>query len=462
MYLMVENSGTCDAEAVTLLGVTSSRNHEDTRIVGCFGSGFKHSINTFLRKNINPIIFLGKEKICFYTKPLNIKTLDGNTKHLQVCAIITKEDGTVQNKDLGFVLSFGQLDWGTSEEMALREVISNSIDASFKTNSDISDVNIDVVTTCEGRDNKTRVFIPFTTEIQKCYNELNVLFLHFSGHKFDKPVLEKLGNNRIKDNFGPVIYRKGVLVGELESKKSLFDYNIDNIEIDESRNIQKYSAKTKIAYVLSNSDVETFQKILGSLDDEYLEHEVEVDYWFHYYEGIRPPLKQAFQNLYGGKTVIVPSICPPQFLSKLDNKHIPFKIIKQTKWYDALMYSGIKTWTDCLTESEKRNRVFQEPDSKLRQRVRQLWSVFEQVDMTFGKEWPSITVFDEVSDGGEEKLGYADNIGIYIRKDLLGDNSLLDQTIMEELIHYVSGAKDYTRDFQNFTIKLLIKHLNGL
>ena len=69
------------------------------------------------------------------------------------------------------------------------------------------------------------------------YNNLGKWFLHFSEpESLDKAILPKKNRN-LGDRKAAVIYRRGVRVREFESTdtESLFDYNLNDLTIDESR-----------------------------------------------------------------------------------------------------------------------------------------------------------------------------------------------------------------------------------
>ena len=141
-------------------------------------------------------------------------------------------------EDLGFVLSYGDKDW-TESSLALREFVSNAIDRSIREVGDWSAVKIEIVSESQVRAKAgyTRVFVPLTPEVLEFYNNLGKWFLHFSEpESLGKAILPK-ANRNLGDRKAAVIYRRGVRVREFESSdtESLFDYNLDNLTIDESR-----------------------------------------------------------------------------------------------------------------------------------------------------------------------------------------------------------------------------------
>lgn len=455
LYLMIQNTGEFDHRAITLLGVSSSRNNQNENIVGCFGSGCKNAINTLLRKGLNPIIFIGNRKITFFTKPIVIKTLDGDSNHGQVCACI---DGEIQ--ELGFVIEFGAIDW-ISEEMAIRELISNSIDASYKLEESPIVISVKTENDIIGETNTTRVFIPLTTEIQKAYQDINKIFLHFAHPELlSQQVLRKLNKNRLDNNKGPCIYRRGVLVGELKGDESLFDYNCKDIKLDESRNVANSEARSVLASTIASSNIKVICRILESfleVGKSYYEQSLPIDYYIIWNEDNKKRFLEAWNAQFGEKAIIAKSGMPIEFYNKIVAKGHIIIIIDKNPWYEALKDAGVKQAIEILTTTEKRNTTFFECNTQVKQQAIAIWQVFVEHQMVFGKNFPEIKLFDETTEGGERRLGYVHKEVVYLNKDLGEDSVDLRSTIVEELIHYITDSQDFTRDFQNFTTKLISK-----
>ena len=72
------------------------------------------------------------------------------------------------------------------------------------------------------------------------------------------------------DRKAAVIYRRGVRVREFESsdQESLFDYNLNDLTIDESRKASDWDVKHHCGKALANADKE----ILAMLFDRLLQH----------------------------------------------------------------------------------------------------------------------------------------------------------------------------------------------
>jgi hypothetical protein len=116
---------------------------------------------------------------------------------------------------------------------------------------DWSGVKIEIVDEAQvrARRNYTRVFVPMNAEVLDFFNNLGRWFLHFSEpDMLGKAILPK-NNRNLGDRKAAVIYRRGVRVREFESsdQESLFDYNLNDLTIDESRKASDWMSSTPAA-----------------------------------------------------------------------------------------------------------------------------------------------------------------------------------------------------------------------
>src|SRR5271155_2026187 len=273
-YLKIENVGVCPPEGFTVLGVSlaDTSNHEG--VIGQFGSGNKHGVAVCLRNDLAPIVFAGTLKLEFSTRP---QTVSDNQASKEFGRVVVKYGGTdlmtgasrSSTEDLGFVLDYGKHDWG-EVALALREFVSNAIDRSIREWGDWSGVKIEVVDEGQVRAkrNFTRVFVPLSAEVLEFYNNLGKWFLHFSEpESLSKAILPK-NNRNLGERKAAVIYRRGVRVREFESsdQESLFDYNLNDLTIDESRKASDWDVKHHCGKALGNAD----KQILAMLFDRLL------------------------------------------------------------------------------------------------------------------------------------------------------------------------------------------------
>jgi hypothetical protein len=140
--------------------------------------------------------------------------------------------------------------------LALREFVSNAIDRSIREHGDWRSVRIEIVdeTRVRAKRGHTRVFLPLTPEVLDFYNALGKWFLHFSEpESLDKAILLK-ANRNLGDRKAAVIYRRGVRVREFESleTESLFDYNLNDLTIDEARKASDWDVRHHCGQALAS------------------------------------------------------------------------------------------------------------------------------------------------------------------------------------------------------------------
>lgn len=427
MYLKISNPGICAIESFTVLGVGTSRG-DDSKI-GRFQTGSKNGVLVCLRHSINPEIYLGNEKVTFFTEPLIVS----DKKFSRVC--YSYKD---KIEKLSMTLDFGSHDWPVLS-MAIREFVSNALDA---VSGEISQLSIEVVTEVKPIDNCTTIYLPLTPEVQKYYNELGDNFLHFNtGNKIDKVILPKDDNSPAK------IYRKGVFVRNLGKRPSLFDYNFgEELKIDDCRNLNDYEVKYAIGKTFGKASVKELENIFTHLDkiEEYAEGELGM---YDITSVNTKNWKEAFENCYGDS--VLASGCHSGILDKVKAKGYNIKLVTAVGWYGKLSEAGVKLAHQVLG-ADKDGKSISPATAVLINRVMKIWNKLDGENLTHGENFPDVKIFTEIVDGGTKRAGYYKDNTIFIEKEHTNN----DQTILEELAHHISKSNDNSRDFQEFAFKV--------
>jgi len=193
----------------------------------------------------------------FTTKPGRMKALEGETGYNRVVVKHggTDEDGTsvTYTEELSQTDEYGAIDWNCLG-MAFREFVSNAIDAAIAVNRQANGnvkwpwdgVKVELVPEEKVRAKRgwTRVFVPADNEeVIRFFANLGKWFLHFSEpESITSTILTKKSRNLDPNCHTAVIYRRGVRVREIEqySSESLFDYCLNDLRVDESRNVDDY------------------------------------------------------------------------------------------------------------------------------------------------------------------------------------------------------------------------------
>lgn len=436
MFLKIENLGVCPVEGFVVYGLSTSRGKEEK--IGQFGTGNKHGINTLLRHKINFHVFCGTKRLEFITKD---KEMNG-TPYQLVC--YKKGNKIVETSS---ALSHGELDWDNID-MAIREFISNAIDMC----EDVKDVTIELVSddAVKGKANHTCIFIDATPEVIKYYGELHNNFLHF-----DERVNESLIDNNDEDQSR--IYRKGVFVRSIDKKPGLFDYNFgDELKVDECRNLDDYRVKNVTAKMVVSNE-KGIRKIFEHIgqDEKYWEFTFGQYDTYVYSTKDKEMFKRVWEEIHGNAVITTDDIFGIELGRRAATKNYKVIYTSSPGWFNACISAGIpnaKTIGDAINENGYEYCEVTRTDTiKVAQEI---WTWFEALGLTFDKKFPTIKNFKKIMENNIMLLGFYDK-----KTDVIGinvDHASSKLAMLEEMIHYVSGANDESREFQDFTKKMII------
>lgn len=527
-YLKIENPGVAPVEAFTLLGASTKRGEDaSSATIGKYGSGNKHGVATLLRHGLPPIVYPGKLCLNFATRS---QVMDDGLKTTEFARVVVKYGGTdldgksrTRTEDLGYVLEYGASDW-TTVDLALREFVSNSIDraveegevtfvqsyleshptCSYKLNEgdsqdqkeakyeiqdalalyrttarDYKNVKIEVVNENQVRaavgGGTTRVFVPMNEDVLRFFNDLGKWFLHFSEpESLGKSILPKKNRN-LGNRKAAVIYRRGVRVREFESSDvpSLFDYNLDRLEMDEARKVDDWRVRFSAARALRDGSKEQVAVLMQSFvsGEKFWEHDfdtygLEADQ----YDSTATIAARstvwtsAFRGIAGEEGVLSTPDGGQQAARKGYNVvKAPLAFVKAAGQY------GVKTPDKVLTQDDREGRevIDATPDSHAV--VDLVWQAVIANGMTNGKDRPSVKTFRKVMEGGSQTLGFYRDGTVYFNADIAGYGSLevgqhalsqqLIVTALEEIAHHVTQSVDFVRDFQDYILNFAVKLL---
>lgn len=514
-YLRIENPGVAPEEGFVLLGASTKRQSTNRQVVGMFGTGNSQSIGVCLRNGLSPIVFASNLRMEFGTRSQGLN--DGLRDHT-FNRVFVKFGGKDKNgvsrsstEDLGYVLEHGAKDW-VGVELALREFISNALDRAVeegerdylvkyinqqpegfvdafnnkesdewhqlrevlekyrKTAQDFKNVRVTVVdeSKVRAKANTTRVFVPLTDAVLNFYNNLGKWFLHFSEPELlNQAILPKASRN-LNGRRAAVIYRRGVRVREFQQSDvpSLYDYNLENLQLDESRKVDDWYVSYEAAKALADADVETVASVWQSFLEKgsrYWEHSF-TDYGLN--EGIRNTKQQetwckAFDRVVGEMGV----------LAVEGNAEVAsrkgYKVVTAPEAFvNAAAKRGVRTPSKVLSADERDGNDVIEPTVDGLAAVDLVWEVIERFNMTNGREKPFVKSFKKIMSAGSQTLGFYREGGVYINVDLTtGDPKAMSQqllcTVIEEVAHHVTQAQDSSRDLQDFVFNLAAHLMRG-
>jgi hypothetical protein len=320
----------------------------------------------------------------------------------------------------------------------------------------------------------TRVFVPLHADVLEFYNNLGKWFLHFSEPKsLGKAILPKKNRN-LGDRKAAVIYRRGVRVREFESSdtESLFDYNLNDLTIDEARKASDWDVRHHCGRALANAEKEVlaalFHHLLNSdksiWEFSFDTYALEPNYRDSSDDEFRKSRnwQEAFAQIAGEDAVLTGD----GSVEQLERKG--FKPVKAPEGIvNAAARYGVQTPASVLSSDELLGREITEASPDAHAAVDMVWELLQEVCLTNGKDKPPVKCFRSILDGGVMLNGYYRNGEVFINADLAGGGSVLAgrqalskrlvKVALEEVAHYVTGSTDNSRDFQDFLLELAVR-----
>ena len=486
-YLKIENPGVCPIEGFTLLGATSKTGSNSAYCIGQFGSGTKLSAGVLIRAKLPPVVFCSKHKLAFSTKRGVMKALEGNTHYDR---IVVKHGGTDEHgtsvtytEELSQTESYGVLDWDDIG-MALREFVSNAIDATIKFNEinsietkyPFDGVKVEIVDESQVRAKQgfTRVFVPMTAEemgdgieaaVVNFKNNLGKWFLHFSEPELiGQAILPKRNRNIKVDCRTAVIYRRGVRVREINRQQgeSLFDYNLNKLRMDESRNVDDYVAQGEASKALASADKVHLATWFRSFQGK-------TSFWEHGFDSynMQPQWGEACESveakeknwagaieILGDNMVFVTQDTPCDALTRkgFTTLKVPESVARAASVYK------LQTPEKVLGLDERAGREIIDPTDDAILALDFIWNEIKKAGMTKGKDCPPIKCFRSMMDAGCTISGFYREGVVFINENLaIGQNVEMRQTLLEELAHFITGSTDCTRDLQDWAFQFAVR-----
>ena len=466
LYLRIENPGVAPVEGFTVLGVSTTRKAGRSDTIGQFGTGSKQAVGVLLRKGIQPVVFCDRLKLEFYAKPTSVNDGLGTYDYGQVVCLMSGKDQDGKNvkreQPLGFVVEHGAIDW-TEISMGLREFVSNALDRATRETGSHKAAIIDVVNDASivAKPGTTRIYVPMTPEVQQFYTELPKRFLHFSDGWLPKEtVLEKRGRGLGNDEGCAMIYKQGVFVAHLNHDyPSLFDYNLDRLELDECRNASAYMAKHAAGLELGRASVSVLSRFLKSLngDQQMLEHDFPTSVLSYFCDdnNVKDRWKQAWELAYGEKAVAYYSAVPAlaDHLRKRGFDPIPIP----DKQMGAIQAMGVPNDLKILGSTLRSGREKKPATAVAQKCLDRIWAKLTEYGVTNGRRKPEVSCFRTIMEGASETRGYYDreNEEVCVSDAFATEDTHdLRQTMLEELAHHVTGSSDISRDFQDYAFRL--------
>lgn len=422
-YLLIENKGEIDVNALILMGGSTKRGSEGA--IGFFGSGNKYAIALLLKNKIDFKIFSGNKKIEVTTRTVNFRDKSFDQ-------ILINGQETSLTTDMG-------PQWETW--MAVREAVSNSIDEG-------SCNIVNSVEAIEGKEGHTRIYIEHTPEIKDVIDNWDN---YFSFDRTDAIIDLSKGKvfPHIKGN-GIILYRKGIQCHSSHSQVSLYQYDLPDFKINESRVV----TNTHDCGILVQQYLAKY--VTKEVAQLFLNFAHKSEYWendFTWYDWNINTLSPVWREAIGTNVLIVENVAG--WFQEEQAAHGHYFV---TKDFATIIHKVFKDVTiyGLVSEGEK--------------------GIFKKVDHTPRMDFLLKKSLDFLKEGGYS-VPYTIQIGNFNDEKQLGGvrpNTILlstkvfdmgvkevVMTIVEETEHLNTKFKDCSKEFQNHFIKLYITEMEN-
>lgn len=420
MMLRISNNGEVETGAFTLLGA-STKDGQDK--IGFFGSGNKYAMATLLRNSIGFRIFSGDREVVIDTK----KAQFGGCEYDQIY---------IDGQPTSFTTRMGPA-WEVW--FALREFVCNAIDEGGYSIDTTSDDPI-------GQQGKSTIYIEMAEPVIHFYDNIDEYILQESESGSAPMQFTVYGDvtpyYHKNQEMTYTIYRKGIRASAVsDARKSLFRWNFDRIDINESRIVTyEYQVSERIAsYLLICDSPEILKKYIeGANDSSFFEYNLMWDY------AIGTP-SETWRNVVGDTEVVPRSVASMSI--RTDLRH---SIVLPNKLCDALhkAFPEMRVVGYGMEDWEEVNDVPQHLMDNLKRAI------------------------EECEEYGHSMLNYSYKVVNFIKEGLvaatdrinsrvlfglkyLDDYDYLVSTVFEETAH-IRGYLDGSRDFEQYLMTRII------
>jgi len=440
-HVLIQNKGELPIWGMRLLGLSNKRPDQ----IGKFGTGLKESIALLARMSKFPIIYSGSCRIDF-----SIQEIDSQQ---EICFQLSEQRDRFAPGEwygLGMHPDFGKHDWDDAW-MAFREILCNAIDE-----SGVEDLYHDIISTDpEGIAGATRVYVPVDQDILAAYTSIHERLLPLGKYHISHSVtgFGRTLQKRSKKNLQ--IYHKGVWVQE-SPRDSLFDYEIDDLKLNESRSADWYNVNSAIAKLVAMYTVEQvkfmLERLIKTNDGKCYEQEVlqSVSYYLDVETGIN--WREGFHAMFGEFAVITDN--DKFFYDRLCDAGRHPVVISDNGLLSLLKAAGVPSAASVLSREQRRYEALITATPEAQAVFDDVWDKMVAAGLTQGKQKPGLMLFRQRPGQATIVFGEYVNGVCHINMDCSG-SAQERMACIEEIAHHISEAEDYSKEFQHFLIECM-------
>lgn len=440
-HIMIQNKGEVPVWGIRLMGLSP----KDETKIGRFGTGLKESLALLARLGLQPIIFSGELRVDF-----EVQLLD---EQEEICFKLSEARGRFTANEwhgLGIHPNLGKHDWD-DPWMIFREIMCNALDE-----SGVDDLFHDI---CyhepKGIAGATRFYLPATKEMVAAYSTVENKLLplgkvetvsHATGIG---RVLAKRTDKKLQ------AFHRGVWIQEHRKTESLFDYEVDDVKLNESRSADWYDVNREIGILVANYTQAQAQTLLHAIITENRSDLYELDVLnsaSYYVENHKEAWLEAWKTLFSWKAVMTDT--SQFYFDKLKNMGRDPIVVSHSGLSQLLRNAGVPTVDKVLTQEQRKWDTVEQPEEDIQLVFDETWATLATGGLTHTTTKPKLRVFTELPGKHETTFGAYHDQTCFINKAYIGCIQGR-RACIEEIGHHVTQATDVCREFQHWLLEAL-------
>ncbi len=412
-YFKIINKGEIEPEAFTLIGASTKRG--DSSKIGFFGSGLKYAIAVLMREEIPFKVYSGSKEIKITVKKSSLRGQSFDVIH-------------INGRPTSLTTSMG-ITW--QAWFAVREIFCNAVDE--------GNHEIGIAGEPEPIKGNTVFYIGINEKLKQVLNNWDK---YFSDKRSDL-VHKAVGVKFFQGGAGSIVYRKGIQVLSDEKLPSLYHYDCEDLDINESRVLESdYEWKHKVGIQFARHASTSMIKNLlmnwkGKMEEAFYWEDMGYGYSRNWVEAIGD--RYLVPNEYGGN-----------FLEEIGRVGQDRCIVLPSRMIETLK-NRFTEEIKVIGKISEDGYSLKEPNEK----QKQLIDKAKEFLLKSGIECDYPILIAHFNNN--RILGRAKNATIELSPKLFDlGMKMIVAVILEEITHLQTGYNDETREFQNYLFMKLV------
>jgi len=444
-HIMIQNKGELPIWGIRLMGFSDKGADK----IGRFGTGLKESIALLTRYGVQPIIFSGEMRMDF-----RVELLDNQE---EICFKLSETRGRFNAGEwygLGIHPNLGRHDWD-DPWMIFREVVCNALDESGVDGLFHNVCYHDPV----GTEGTTRFYIPETEHLRTAYETISDKLLPLGEFQIEREVTGVGRAIRKRKSTQLQLFHRGVWIQQSE-RDSLYDYEIDDIKLNESRSADWHSVNRQISRMIAHYTQEQAQDLLQQMLQEQKRDLYEADALQHasYYVELDTQIwTHAFHALYGEDAVMIDN--NEYMYEKLKKLGKVPVVVTHSGLRDLLRAAGVPTPKKVLSREQRDWEGMEEASHVSHLILDALWDKLGLVGKLYGAEKPELRLFIEQAGKSSISFGNVLRGVVYVNKSIVGSTKER-QTVLLCLAKHIIECGDETPELPVFLTEIADQFMN--